>query len=160
MKWLTLSQAGTQRVKILSECFLLMTHSNHNSMKTEESVHEGKQPFKCNICDYCCSQKSDVASVHEGKKPFKSGICKYSSSQKQQMNRHIVSVHENKFNFRIDLKIICSATLAKLTSRGGLQHVELDMPFPLPCCIKLHQIMFWGFQKAPFGICSDELFTV
>ena len=135
MKWLNLSRAGTQRVKILSEYFLLMTHLNHNSKKTEKSVHEGKKPFKC-------------------------GICKYSSSQKQQMNRHIVSVHENKFNFRIDLKIICSATSAKLTSRGGLQHVELDMPFPLPCCIKLHQIMFWGFQKAPFGICSDELFTV
>ena len=93
-------------------------------MKTEESVHEGIKPFKCDICDYYCSQKSDmntyVVSVHEGKKPFKCGICKYSSSQKQQMKRHIVSVHEKKFNFRIDLNIICSATSAKLTSRGGL----------------------------------------
>ena len=61
MKWLTLSQAGTQQVKILSEYFQLMTHSNdHNIMKPEESVHEGKKLFKCDICDYYCSQKCDM----------------------------------------------------------------------------------------------------
>ena len=36
------------------------------------SAHEGKNTFKCDICDYSCSQKNDmnvhVASVHEGKK--------------------------------------------------------------------------------------------
>ena len=42
-------------------------------MKTHAaSVHEGKKPFKCDICDYRCSlkgsMKTHVSSVHEGKK--------------------------------------------------------------------------------------------
>ena len=45
------------------------------------SVHEGKKPFRCNICDYSCSQKSNMKShvtyVHEGQKPFKCDICDY-----------------------------------------------------------------------------------
>ena len=35
------------------------------------SVHEGKKPFKCDNCDYSCSQKGNlkthVQSVHDGK---------------------------------------------------------------------------------------------
>ena len=35
------------------------------------SVHDGQKPFKCNICDYSCSQKKyltvHIASVHDGK---------------------------------------------------------------------------------------------
>ena len=54
------------------------------------SVHEGINLFKCEVCDYKFSQKSDmkkhVASVHEGKKPFKCDICDYSRYQKTDMN--------------------------------------------------------------------------
>ena len=50
--------------------------------------------------DYRCSQKGDmnkhVASVHEGKKPFKCDICDRSFSLKSHMNRHVASVHEGK----------------------------------------------------------------
>ena len=64
------------------------------------SVHEEKKPFKCDICDYRCSQKSNmnkhVASVHEGKKPFKCDICDYSFSQKSVMKSHVESVHGGK----------------------------------------------------------------
>ena len=67
-------------------------------MKTEESVHEGIKPFKCDICDYYCSQKSDmntyVVSVHEGKKPFKCDICEYRCSLNQQMKQHVTKNHE------------------------------------------------------------------
>ena len=46
------------------------------------TVHEGKKPFKCDICNFSCSQKSNmkkhVAAVHEGNKPFKCAICDYS----------------------------------------------------------------------------------
>ena len=49
--------------------------------KHVESVHEGKKPFKCDICDYSSSQKghlkTHVASVHEGQKTFKCHICDY-----------------------------------------------------------------------------------
>ena len=43
------------------------------------SVHDGKKPFKCEVCDYSCSQKGHlnrhIASVHEGMKPFKCEKC-------------------------------------------------------------------------------------
>ena len=43
------------------------------------SVHEGKKLFKCEICDYTCSQKKEmkkhIGLVHEGKKTFKCVIC-------------------------------------------------------------------------------------
>ena len=36
------------------------------------SIHEGKKPFKCSICDYSCSENLNrhISSVHEVKKPF------------------------------------------------------------------------------------------
>ena len=44
-----------------------------------DSVHERKNPFKCDICDNSCSQKSQlnlhIASVHEKSKPFKCKSC-------------------------------------------------------------------------------------
>ena len=40
--------------------------------KHVSSVHEGKKPFNCDICDFSCSQKSNmkihIESVHEGEK--------------------------------------------------------------------------------------------
>ena len=71
------------------------------------SVHEGKKPLKCDICDYCCSPKSHmnrhIASVHEGKKPFKCDICDHSFCQKRDLNRHVASIHEGKKPFKCDL---------------------------------------------------------
>ena len=61
-------------------------HSSYPFNKSDmnkhfESIHEGKKPFRCEICDYSCSQEGAmhiyVASVHEGKKPFKCEICDY-----------------------------------------------------------------------------------
>ena len=38
-------------------------------------VHEGKNPFKCELCNHTFFQKSNlnvhVASIHDGKKSFK-----------------------------------------------------------------------------------------
>ena len=61
-----------------------------------DSVHEGKKPFKCNLCDASfaekCNLKKHVSTVHEGKKPFKCDICKADFTSKQIMNTHISSV--------------------------------------------------------------------
>ena len=38
-----------------------------------------------------------ITSVHEGKKPFKCSICDYKCSQKGQLTKHISSNHEIKF---------------------------------------------------------------
>ena len=41
-----------------------------DELKTHvSSVHEVEKPFKCDMCDYCCSRKSSlkrhIASVHD-----------------------------------------------------------------------------------------------
>ena len=36
------------------------------------------------------------ASVHEGKKPFKCEVCDYRSSQKGGLKKHVALVHEEK----------------------------------------------------------------
>ena len=60
------------------------------------SLHEGKKPFNCELCDYSSSVKSSmnkhIASVHEGKKPFKCEYCDYSSSMRSTMNQHVALV--------------------------------------------------------------------
>ena len=64
------------------------------------SVHEGKKPFKCDICDYRCSQKVNmnrhVASVHEEKKPFKCEICDATFTQKSSLKTHMTNIHQEK----------------------------------------------------------------
>ena len=48
------------------------------------SVHEGKKPFQCKICEYSCPQryhlKQHIASMHEREKPLSCQLCNYSSS--------------------------------------------------------------------------------
>ena len=66
-----------------------------------KSVHEKKKPFKCEICGYSFSRKSNmtqhVLSVHEEKKPFKCNNCHYSCSEKGSLTKHVASVHDKKF---------------------------------------------------------------
>ena len=44
-----------------------------------ESVHRGKKPFKCNICDAAFARKQNlighIESVHGEMKPFKCNAC-------------------------------------------------------------------------------------
>ena len=65
-----------------------------------DSVHEGKKPFKCNICKAIFAGKRDwnkhVASVHEEKRPFKCTICDANFAKKGNFKRHVTSVHEGK----------------------------------------------------------------
>ena len=67
--------------------------ANKTTLAQHIKIHEGKKPFRCDICDYSCSQKSNmkthVASVHEEKKPFKCNICEYGCSTKSILNKHI-----------------------------------------------------------------------
>ena len=74
--------------------------ANKTTLAQHIKIHEGKKPFRCDICDYSCSQKGNmkthVASVHVVKKPFKCDICDYSFSLKNIMKRHIITVHGGK----------------------------------------------------------------
>ena len=67
------------------------------------------KPFKCDICDYICSFKSNlkrhIDSVHGNKEPCKCDICGYSYFQKGDLKKHIESVHqEKKFVKKLSIK--------------------------------------------------------
>ena len=64
------------------------------------SGHEGKKPYKLEICVYRCSlkgrMKKCINSVRQGKKPFKCEICEYGCYEKCDKKIHITSAHEKK----------------------------------------------------------------
>ena len=57
-----------------------------------------KRPFKCEVCDFRCSEKGTlkkhVSSVHKKRKSFKCTLCGNSSSRNHHLKTHIESVHE------------------------------------------------------------------
>ena len=59
------------------------------------SVHKGKKPFKCNICDASFTRKGSLnihmGSVHEGKKLFKCSICDTGFVEKSKLNDYIAT---------------------------------------------------------------------
>ena len=87
---------------------------NHN-----ETVHEGKKPFKCSLCSQCFTRKNGmekhISAVHEGKKPFKCTICDKSFGRKSHMELHISAVHEEKKPFK------CSLCREAFTRKENLQ---------------------------------------
>ena len=57
------------------------------------TIHEGKKPFKCAICDAGFTSKhgmkKHIVAIHEGNKPFKCDICNAKFASKQRMKGHI-----------------------------------------------------------------------
>ena len=53
------------------------------------SVHDGKKPFKCEICNVAFTQKH-MASVHEGNKSFNCNNCDACFAQNNSLNEHIL----------------------------------------------------------------------
>ena len=70
------------------------------------NVHENEKPFRCEICQSCYKQKSDlnkhIRTVHENEKPFKCEICHSCFGRKSNLNRHKKNVHENEKPFKCE----------------------------------------------------------
>ncbi len=66
-------------------------------------AHEGKKPFKCNMCDVGFVSKEDlnrhIASLHEGWK-LQCDYCAKSFTTEGNLKNHIVIVHESKIPFQ------------------------------------------------------------
>ncbi len=75
--------------------------------KNTTSIHEGKKPFQCNICDLA------IGTVHGGTKPFQCNFCVASFLNNSNMNSHMESVHEKKKPYKCD---ICDASFASIQS--------------------------------------------
>ena len=72
-------------------------YSQKVDMKNIAAVHEEIKQFKCDICDYRCSQKGDMSMMHQFMKKISllSVTCDYSYSQQGQC---IAAVHEGKMH--------------------------------------------------------------
>ena len=108
------------------------------------SVHEGKKPFKCDICDFSCSlrhnMKRHVALVHEENNPFKCDICDFSSAQRNVLKVNVASVHEGDKPFNCDICNYCLSKRDKLKRRVASVHEEkkpfkCDIYVKSTCCI-------------------------
>ena len=71
-----------------------------DSSKPIASVNRRKKSFKCEICNYKNSDKTNlkkhIASFHDGEKPFKCEVCNYTFTEKFSLKRHVASIHEGK----------------------------------------------------------------
>ena len=56
--------------------------------------------------------KQHILSVHEDNKPFKCDICDFMSSLKSNLNRHVASVHEEKSHSNV--RYVTTTVLEKL----------------------------------------------
>ena len=65
-----------------------------------KATKKGKKLYKCLICDYNFTKKSNlkthIDAIHEGKKPHKCSICDYSCTRKASFKIHIDAIHEGK----------------------------------------------------------------
>ena len=90
------------------------------------SIHEGKKAFKCESCDYSCSQKNSLKqhflSVHEGIKPFKCDMCDYKCLQNSDIKKHVALVHEGKKLFQCKLCDKCFAEKSKMNKHMASFH--------------------------------------
>ena len=72
-------------------------YMNHNMNQHVATVHEKKniQLWSLSLQIFSkCILKKNVSWVLDGNKPFKCDICDYRSSRKSDLNKHVASVHE------------------------------------------------------------------
>ena len=69
-----------------------------------ETVHEGKKPFKCNLCEFSSASNYGLdcheKSIHLREKPFKCDTCEACFGLENNLKRHIISAHEEKRPFQ------------------------------------------------------------
>ena len=80
--------------------------SNRNLNLHIASVHEGKRPYQCLICNGTFTQKAHlnthVKSIHEEKKPHECSICDSKFKGRTSLKYHIETVHEEKKRYQCD----------------------------------------------------------
>ena len=76
--------------------------SSHLDLKMHfvSSIHDGKKPFKCIICDISYAYKKDLndhkAAAHEIAMPYSCVNCNSGFFRKQELLEHVSSSHEGK----------------------------------------------------------------
>ena len=76
-----------------------ISDSDSDSLSDSDNLNKGKRKKNCK---YGLPSKFAKKSVHEGKKPFECEICDVQFVLKEKLNEHIASVHEGKKPFKCD----------------------------------------------------------
>ena len=74
--------------------------ANKDLRKHVETVHEGKKPHSCSICDTKFASKhnlnSHVRKVHDKIKPFVCHYCSHCFSENYHIKTNVANVHKGK----------------------------------------------------------------
>ena len=114
--------------------FLPTTFENNKMRKLYQgtyscySVHEGKNQFKCDICNANFVQTGTlnrhVAAVHEGKNHSNVIFVMLILHKKGDLKIHIATVHEQKKQFQCDLCNVSFAQIGNLNQHIATVHEE------------------------------------
>ena len=105
--------------------YIIFSYSTRQNLnKHINAIHEKIKPFKCDLCDYACSQKSSMNShkkhVHEGFK-FTCDSCDKQFSSRRNLTAHVEGYH----NKNKDSNIYCDpCDKFYATPASFQQHVE------------------------------------
>ena len=102
-----------------------------------EGVHEGKKPFKCNLCEKKfignCDLVRITTAVHKGKKPFKCDHCCEESVRNFYLDGHTTTIHEGKKPFKCN---ICNENFDRICDLHGHTAAVYEGKKPFKCHIE------------------------
>ena len=71
-------------LKVLTKFDKMNKNSKSSSISKKEFMTDGKK------------SKRHIETIHKGRKPYSCGLCNYSCSEKASLTKHLKSVHEGK----------------------------------------------------------------
>ncbi|ELT92142.1 hypothetical protein CAPTEDRAFT_228250 [Capitella teleta] len=81
----------------MCEACAYITPSRDRLKNHQKAVHEGVLPFKCNLCDYRTSERSDLARhkfKHKNEKRFACPHCSYRTNERWVLVNHCLRQHD------------------------------------------------------------------
>lgn len=100
------------------ECYMCKVRFSHENLQSHfKTVHKGRKPFKCTVCNKTFMMKrtltDHISAVHEGKNLLQCPYCVKTFGYKTSLDDHISKVHEGKSELhRVKCKL-CDKVLSK-----------------------------------------------
>ena len=121
------------------ECVICGAMISKNYIKEHMySVHEGKKPFKCHVCESSFAESTKlrihIKTRHEKKKPYKCDICDARFGENSHLYRHKKGVHDKDKPFKCYICNAYSSTQPYFLKQHIAAVHEGKRPFPCSKC--------------------------